>query len=175
MKTNFILACSLKNYNRYIGRAVAQKADFSFVCLDELIFNDFQNEIKNNLKFTPKQIANVEKARIKEMMSFENTIVSLHSDLVFGKDIKAIKEKYVVVFLKLNLESYSTRALFCNEKVDGKLDELVLNEINDVYSKSADIVFDASGMKDKKVIAKLSRAIKVARKKLIKLQKFEVK
>ncbi len=158
MKTNICVIGLAPTFTQKVAKALADKLEMYFADINALIEFDILN-VHQIVDLCGKDyLQKIENKKVKQVASFENSLLTLNFTLLNNDfNSKAIKEKCVVVFLKLNQQAYEKKIL--KEKYSKLSQILNINMFNDrtkICASLADIVFEC----DEQTVAKIATSLK---------------
>ena len=164
MKTNITFICVLQNYSNNVAKLLGEKLDMFYVDVEDML--DFElGDTKHILsvlgaKEGKKYIKQNEVKVIKNIASFENTIISIKPSTLFSnRNLDRIKKSSYIIYLQISPKFISKRATISKDEIDQKLLELAFTDQDKIYVDSSDIVVNCSTFKEKKAVKKILTAI----------------
>ncbi len=176
MKTNLSVICLLPNYGKNIAKMLCDKLDMYFADAKDMF--DFElgdiDHIMHVLgeKGGKKYIRENEAKVIKRICSFENTLINIAPETLFGnRNYDRIKKSSYIIYLQIAPKFFKAKSEESKDVVDEKLMSITFSEKDKLFVEKCDIVVNCSNLKDKKTLKKVMSSISVFFKKQKKLQK----
>ena len=176
MKTNISLICLLPKYCENVSKMLCEKLDMFFVDVEDML--DFElcdvEHIFDVLgqKDGKKYIKENEAKVVKRICSFENTIINIKPETLFGnRNYDRIKKSSYVIYLQISPKYFSIRCEESKDVVDEKLIGIAFTEKDKLFVEKCDMVVNCSTLKEKKATKKILAEISKFFKKQKKLQK----
>lgn len=148
MKTNICIYGLSEQFVKKIAKRVSDKFEMFFVDVDALIEFDLINTQMVEEVCGREYLEKLERKKVKQSATFENTLVSLRFSLLNDEANKAVlDENCLMVYIKLDEESYEKKlSKDKKEKLNRILNLAVFNERDKVLESYADISVDCSGL-----------------------------
>lgn len=171
MKTNITLICLLPNYSKNISKLLGDKLEMFFGDVEEML--DFELGDTEHIlevlgsKDGKKYMRDVETKVIKNIASFENTIISINPmTLLSSRNLAKFKKTSYVIYIQISPKYFHIRAEGSKDEIDEKLLNLAFTERDKTYVENSDIVVNCSTFKEKKAVKKVLSAINSFFKKI---------
>ena len=164
MKTNIALICLLPNYGKNVSKLLGEKLDMFYVDVDEMVEFDLGDvdHILQTLgsKDGRKYIRESETRVVKNVSSFENTIITINPMMMFSnRNLARVTKSSYVVYLQISPKFLAQRAQQSGDEINEKLLTMAFTERDKIYVQNSDIVMNCSTYKDIKAVKKLLSAI----------------
>ena len=176
MKTNISLICLLPNYGQTVAKILAEKVDMFYADVEDMF--DFElgdlEHILNVLgdKDGRKYIRETEAKVVKRICSFENTLISIRPETLFGnRNYDRIKKCSYIIYLQISPKFFKERSEFSKDCVDEKLVSLTFTEKDKLFVEKSDIIVNCSKLKEQKAIKKIISSVSSFFRKQKKSQK----
>ena len=163
MKTNLTLICLLPNYSKNVSKMLGEKLDMFFGDVDEMLAFEL-GDIDHILsvlgdKDGKKYLKNIETKVIKNISSFENTIISINpTTLLNAKNLAKFKKTSYIIYLQISPKFLETRAKLSGDDIDFKLLDIAFTERDKFYVENSDIAL-------KKIVSALNNFFKEQKSK----------
>jgi len=164
MKTDIAFICLLPNYSKNVSKLLGEKLDMFFVNVEEMLEFDL-GDVEHILsvlgsKDGKKYMRETETKVIKNIASFDNTIISINPMTMFSnRNFDRISKTSYIIYLQISPKFFKTRAELSGDDIDEKILNIAFTERDKIYVDSSDIVVNCSTLKEKKAVKKLLSAI----------------
>lgn len=160
MKTNIAFICLLPKYSKNVSKLLGEKLDMYFVDVEDML--EFElGDVEHILsilgsKEGKKYMRECETRVIKNVVSFENTIITVQPMTMFSnRNFNRIRKTSYIVYLQISPKYWKARAEISGDDIDEKMLGLAFTERDKIYVDSSDIVLNCSTFKEKKTVKKL--------------------
>ncbi len=170
MKTNMAIICLLDNYSKNVSKLLSERLEMYYVNVEEMVqfeLGDQQHILKTlGEKEGKKYIEKCEERVVKNVTSFENTIICINPTPMFSnKNFERIIETCYVVYLQISPKFFEQRCKFSGDYIDEELANIAFTDRDKHYVQNSDIVINCSTFKEQKTAKKLlKRVIKFFKK-----------
>ncbi len=173
MKTNIALICLLDNYSKNVSKLLSERLEMFYVDVEEMVqfeLGDQQHILKTlGEQEGKKYIEDCEARVVKNVTSFENTIVCINPTTMFSNDnFEQIIKSCYVVYLQISPKYFEQRCKYSGDYVDEELANIAFTDRDKNYVQNSDIVLNCSTFKEQKTVKKLLKSINKFFKKLAK-------
>jgi len=161
MKTNICVYGLTEDYVKKIAKRVSNKFEMFFADVDALIEFDLINTQMVEEVCGKEYLEKIEKKKVKNTATFENTLLSLKFSLINDEmNRKVLDENCLMVYIKLNEESFEKKlSKSSKEKLNRILSMAVFKERDKLLESYADIVVDCSDLNVYSATAKVQDKI----------------
>lgn len=163
MKSNITIICQLNTFKKRVAKALADKLDLYYV--DVLDFMEFNLiNLQEVLSTCGVEYLNkIERKTIKEVASFENTVITCETGHLSDKDsVDILKNSSYVVFLRFDKEFYVKQISKCEnvEEISAlKVGEIVFDETEKHFEEVSDIVIDMNNLSERVAVKKIAKQL----------------
>ncbi len=148
MKNNICIFGLVKDYTCKVAKKVADKFEMFFADIDALIEFDLINTNMVVDICGKEYLEKQERKKIKQVATFENTLLSLRFALLNDEsNMNVLKEHCLMIYLKLDLETYEKKiSRSKKDKLNKIINLSVFDERNELLEEKADLIIDCSGL-----------------------------
>lgn len=161
MKNNICVLSIDKRYSRIIGKHLSDSLDMFFADINALIEFDIINIDEAQSVCGIDYIKKLEETKVKHVVSYDNTLFTLNSDMFNNPKIfEYVKNNSLVIFLDMDEKSFVAK--LNNQKLDKNDRKIQIDMFCDrtkiVYEMS-DVVIECSGKSTREVLSLLIKKI----------------
>lgn len=179
MKTNIALICLLDNYSKNVSKILSEKLEMFYVDVEEMVQFELGDErhILNTLGQLEgkKYIEDCETRVVKNVTSFENTVICINPTTMFSNEnFKQIIKTSYVVYLQIAPKYFEQRCKYSGDYIDEELNSIAFTDRDKSYVQKSDIVLNCSALKEQKAVKKLLKSINKFFKKIARENKHKI-
>ncbi len=143
-----------------IGKRLAEKLNYEFVDVDDLIVRDTGMDLQSYIdKFGDEEFLKVEEKTILDLDS-QNCVIAPGGSIVYSrKAIKHLKKNSLIIFLNLPLDALESRTIDRNKRgivyLRKKPYEELFHERQVLCRKYSDMTVDADGLTIEQVVRRI--------------------
>ncbi len=161
MKKSICIFGLASGFSKNVAQRISNKLEMHFACVEDLIEFDLINPSEVKKICGAEYLKKIERKKVKEATSFENTIVYLRFALLNDElNFKHLKNTCVMVYIALNEDSYEKK--ISRDKLS-KLEKIlslgVFKDRDTLLKNRADIVVDCSNTLPEKSATRVKNAI----------------
>ena len=176
MKTNIALICLLDNYSKNVSKLLSERLEMFYVDVEEMVHFELGDEqhILETLgqQEGKKYIDDCEARVVKNVTSFENTIICINPTTMFSNEnFKEIIKTSYVIYLQISPKYFEHRCKYSGDYIDEELSNIAFSDRDKSYVEKSDIVLNCSTFKEQKAVKKLLKSINKFFKKLAREKK----
>lgn len=161
MKNNICVLSIDKRYSRIIGKHLSDSLDMFFADINALIQFDIIDLEEAESVCGLNYIKKLEESKVKNVLSYDNTLLTLNSDMLNTQKIcDMIKDKALVIFLDMDKKSFVAKLNNQKlDKIDRKIQIDMFEERTKITKELGDIVIDCSGKTTKTILSLISKKL----------------
>ena len=150
-----------KRYSRIIGKHLSDSLDMFFADINALIQFDIIDLEEAESVCGLNYIKKLEESKVKNVLSYDNTLLTLNSDMLNTQKIcDMIKDKALVIFLDMDKKSFVAKLNNQKlDKIDRKIQIDMFEERTKITKELSDIVIDCSGKNTKTILSLISKKL----------------
>ena len=143
---------------------LSEKLEMFYVNVEEMVQFELgdQEHIKDALGADAgdKYIHDCEHKVVKNVTSFENTIIVIEPKNMFdGDNFDKIANTSYIIYLQISPKYFEQRCKYSGDYVDEALSQIDFTEQDKAFVNKSDIVLNCSTFKEQKAVKKLMKAI----------------
>ena len=154
MKNNICVLSIDKRFSRIIGKHLSDNLDMFFADVNALIQFDIISIEEVESACGINYLKKLEESKVKHVLSYENTLITLNSDMLNNPKIyEYIKNNSIVIFLDMDKKSFVAK--LNNQQLDKNDKQLQIDMFEDrtkIVEEMSDIVVDCSGKTTRTII-----------------------